>query len=195
MPGTLPPILPISGSNVGPLRPSVGRNAGNLSVSRLAQHEERGQAKVSAAQVVSSAKGGSYKKSTSVFHPDGAASATGSVAHAGQQTVSSFSDIGDAEREEKRFDFARRKILEKKFEEHKTMKNHVGSVFGSHAQKKPRMFMNGLMEKHKESKRIGMRYSKKTRAMMRMEIDRARRKGEFGSDDAKVMKDLVERIH
>ena len=96
MPGTLPPILPGSGSaSGGPPMTSVGgwnrAQSFGSSKRQLKQYRDREQATVSINQVVSGSKGN--QKSTSVFHPGGASQGgTTSIAHAGEEAKRSIYD-------------------------------------------------------------------------------------------------------
>jgi hypothetical protein len=116
MPAKLPPILPTK--SVGTSTPKISNHAQNLSVSKLQQHKDRADAKVSMGQILRGDRNenGPITSVNRVGGDDDTPST--SVAHAGQARRSIHDDAAiDEVRDRLRYQHIRQKMLEKKVAE------------------------------------------------------------------------------
>lgn len=158
MPGLIPPILPTSGAAGATPRPQIGR-AQDFSVSQLRQHTERQQATTSIGRAMSNSgnmtpstsalhpAGAAQPASTSVFHPGGLAQAAStSVFHPGGHAQEATTSINnrqhakrsihdteeyDEDRDKARYEYARRKIMQRKAAERAEAEKHGGTTGNS----------------------------------------------------------------
>lgn len=196
MPGTLPPIL---GAKSGE---SSGRQTPRTSINSAARSSIHGGKQVSftsigRAQQAREGKEG-HGPTTSIARMNQSTNTTTSINRKeSSQTATSVygrsRGIEDASADDKRYEYARRKIFAKKRQEQKKDLKVVQSKMKS-SDMGARGYMKSIVKKYSWKKPLGEGYEEKERKEMKTKIDQAAKARHFKKSDVEKMKNLVDNL-
>lgn len=99
----------------------------------------------------------------------------------------------DDGRDDKRYEYARRRIFQRKRREQKEQVKKVETEMKESGQK-ARSYMKKMVKEYSWKKPLGERFMKKERQAMKSRIDHAKQSKDFRDEDVDTMKELVDKI-